>query len=40
MPWLTLLGVIASLILSAILCIVGSALLVTRSLSLDALKNE
>ena len=40
MPWLTLLGVIASLILSAILCIVGSAFLVTRSLSLDALKNE
>jgi ABC-type antimicrobial peptide transport system permease subunit len=40
MPWLTLLGVIASLILSAMLCIVGSAFLVTRSLSLDALKNE
>jgi hypothetical protein len=40
MPWLTLLGVIAALILSAIICIIGSALLVTRSLSLDALKNE
>jgi len=40
MPWALLISVIALLLASAMFCIVTSATLVTRSLSLDALKNE